>query len=84
MQRVADVAPGTTVIQGQLADFEEDLPVVLTQSGNYTFVNVSTQNGVYTGEFADGSGWLHFDDLEDRLVDHSNPDVLVPGDEETS
>lgn len=82
VQRITDPAPGTRVLQGHLSGFEEDHPIVVTRSATRTFVNVATPAGTWIGEFADASGWLHFDDLAERLIDYGIPDMRVPPEEE--
>jgi len=78
VQRKSEPQPGTLLIQGHLAELEQDYPVIVTVGPVRTFVNLTTPAGTWTGEFADGAGWLHFDDLEARLVDHSISDMRIP------
>jgi hypothetical protein len=84
VQRKSEPQPGTLLIEGHLADLEQDYPVIVTVGPVRTFVNLTTPGGTWTGEFADGAGWLHFDDLEARLVDHSISDMRTPPAEEDS
>lgn len=78
IERVASPAEGITVIQGHLAAFEENWPVSITRGPELMLASVTTPSGTWFAEFAGETGWVAFDDLEDRLVDHSIPDMRTP------
>jgi hypothetical protein len=78
IERVTSPADDITVIQGHLADFEEDWPVSITRGPELMLASVSTPSGKWFAEFAGETGWVAFDDLEDRLVDHSISDMRNP------
>jgi len=78
VQRVASPGPGVRQLQGHLADPAESYPVTFTLGPVLAFANVTTPTGSWIAEFENGTGWVLYDDLSDRLVDHRNSDARVP------
>jgi len=78
VQRVTAPRPGVRLIQGHLADPEESFAVTFTLGPVLALANVTTPTGTWVAEFEDGTGWILYDDLADRLIDYRNSDALIP------
>jgi hypothetical protein len=78
VQRVTAPRPGVRLIQGHLADPEESFAVTFTLGPVLALANVTTPTGTWVAEFEDGTGWILYDDVADRLIDYRNSDALIP------
>ena len=78
VRRVASPGPAIRLLQGHLADPAGEYPATLTLGPRFAFANVTTPTGVWMAEFEDGAGWVLYDDLEHRLVDHGLSDERIP------
>ena len=78
VQRVRSPSPRVRQLQGHLADPAESYPVTFTLGPVLAFANVTTPTGTWIAEFENGTGWVLYDDLADRLVDHRKSDARIP------
>lgn len=61
---------------GHLQGYGEDYPIVMTYGQNLIFATITTPEGSYTMESADGVGWLYKNPSELELSDASSKDFL--------
>jgi hypothetical protein len=78
VQRVSSPSPSVRQLQGHLADPDESYAVTFTLGPVLAFANVTTPTGTWIAEFENGTGWVLYDDLAERLVDYRNTDARVP------